>query len=208
MKQAKQNKLHQEIKLTNSRTASSDSFTAPENLETPLSRTTSKTTNPEPTTTAQDSPGVFSWLGKLLFSPETDSAKQQTRLKLSSKGYDVYSEALEVLFLHEGLQLNRHFIPIIALCSPDRFQFKEGELLSPVDPMELEMVGNSSEKRANYFIPDTCALSVFIEYTSIVMQNTRGILSSNPVKDKSANLVAICFNVLALIVQDMYRVGV
>merc|ERR1711884_191383 len=36
------------------------------------------------------------------------------------------------------------------------------------------------------------------------MQNTRGILSSNPIKDNSSNLVAICFNVLALIVQDMY----
>lgn len=150
--------------------------------------------------------GVFSWIGKLLFSPENDSAKQNKgKLKLSSKGYDIYSEALEVLFLHESVQLNRHFIPIIALCSPDRFQFKEGELLSQADSVETTtVIGNSSEKRANYFIPDTCALSVFIEYTSIVMQNTRGILSSNPTKDNSSNLVAICFNVLALIVQDMY----
>lgn len=127
-----------------------------------------------------------SWLSKF-FSSET-STNGDCRIKAK---HSVEENGFELLFLYELIKLNRHALPLVALNAPDKFRFKDGEVLSPT----VNFVGNSASM--SFASLNSCFLTTLIEYVSILIQNLR---SDN--SDEIENIVKVAFNILAFIVGD------
>lgn len=169
-----------------------------------------------------------------------------TNLNSNHPIYNSDHEVIEILFFKEILSLNHHFIPMMFLMSPEKFRFNSFDtscILSPTLSHEggknSKFVENNAYQRRSSAISQSnfevdissgaglacnteqCLLSIFLEYTSIIMQNVRGRpglkkpngdenqqeqhkVNKQNINRDSYTQTKLCFTILAKILEDNF----